>query len=220
MRTWEIHPAVVHFPIAFLLGGVVLDLFGLHSEAAVAAATYLLLAGLATGAVAAVTGVVSYYTVPGNHTEQAHQRVYWHIGAMVTAVVMFAVVCFVRRQHPSVVSPAIRGLGLAAAAILIFGGYVGGKLVYQGGSGHRADDPQTRSTIQICRDQRSPGQPDGPGHASTCRRGGQALRNATAGLPFASSRNPARHPGNPVHRRHHHSTWSSLTEARGLLKGQ
>jgi uncharacterized membrane protein len=135
MRTWEIHPAVVHFPIAFLLGGVVLDLFGLHSEAAIAAATYWLLAGLATGAVAAVTGVVSYYTVPGNHTEQAHQRVYWHIGAMVTAVVMFAVVCFVRWQHPSVVSPAIRGLGLAAAAILIFGGYVGGKLVYQGGLG-------------------------------------------------------------------------------------
>ena len=54
---------------------------------------------------------------------------------MVTAVVLFTVVCFVRWQHPSVVSPAIRGLGLAAAAILIFGGYVGGKLVYQGGLG-------------------------------------------------------------------------------------
>jgi uncharacterized membrane protein len=135
MRTWEIHPAVVHFPIAFLLGGVALDLFGLHSEAAVAAATYLLLAGLATGAVSAVTGVISYYTVPGNHTEQAHQRIYWHIWAMVTAVVLFAVVCFVRWQNPSVVSPLIRGLGLAAAAILTFGGYVGGKLVYQGGLG-------------------------------------------------------------------------------------
>ena len=55
MRAWEIHPAVVHFPIAFLLGGVVLDLFGRHSEAAVVAATYLLIAGLATAAVAAGT---------------------------------------------------------------------------------------------------------------------------------------------------------------------
>jgi uncharacterized membrane protein len=135
MRAWEIHPAVVHFPIAFLLGGVVLDLFGRHSESAVATATYLLLAGLATGAVAAASGVVSYYTVPGNHTEQAHQRIFWHIGSMVTAVVLFTVVCFVRWQHPSVVSLAIRGLGLAAAAVLIFGGYVGGKLVYQGGLG-------------------------------------------------------------------------------------
>lgn len=96
MHAWEIHPAVVHFPIAFLVGGVVLDLFGRHSESAVATATYLLLAGLATGAVAAATGVVSYYTVPSNHTEQAHQRIFWHIGAMVTAVILFAVVCFVR----------------------------------------------------------------------------------------------------------------------------
>ena len=135
MRVWELHPAVVHFPIAFLLGGVVLDLFGLHSEAAVAAATYLLLAGLATAAVVAATGVVAYYTVPGNHTEQAHQRIYRHIGAMVAAFVMFGVVCLVRWQHPSVVSPAIRGVGIAAAAILLFGGYVGGKLVYQGGLG-------------------------------------------------------------------------------------
>ena len=135
MHAWEIHPALVHFPIAFLIGGVVLDLFGRNSEAAVATATYLLLAGLATGAVAAAAGVVSYYTVPGNHTAEAHQRVYWHIWTIVTAVVLFTVVCFVRWQHPSVVSPLIRGLGLVAVAIMVFGGYIGGKLVYHGGLG-------------------------------------------------------------------------------------
>ena len=95
----------------------------------------MLLAGLATGAIAAVAGMVSYYTVPGNHTEEAHQRVYWHIWTMVAAVVLFTVVCFVRWQHPSVVSPTIRGLGLVAAASLLFGGYIGGKLVYHGGLG-------------------------------------------------------------------------------------
>ena len=119
MRTWEIHPALVHFPIAFLIGGVVLDLFGRSSETAVATATYLLIAGLATGAIAAVAGVVAYYTVPGNHTAEAHQRVYWHIWTIVTAVVLFTVVCFVRWQHPSVVSPLIRGLGLVAVAIMV-----------------------------------------------------------------------------------------------------
>ena len=60
MRAWEIHPAFVHFPIAFLVGGVVLDLFGRSSESAVTTATYLLIAGLATGAIAAAAGVVSY----------------------------------------------------------------------------------------------------------------------------------------------------------------
>ena len=95
----------------------------------------MLIAGLATGAVAAVTGVVAYYTVPGNHTAEAHRRVYWHIWAMVAAVVLFAVVCFVRWQHPSVVSPSIRGLGLVAVVIMGLGAYIGGNLVYQGGLG-------------------------------------------------------------------------------------
>jgi hypothetical protein len=58
MRAWEIHPALVQF----LIGGVMLDLFGQSSETAVAVATYLLIAGLATGAIAAVAGVVAYYT--------------------------------------------------------------------------------------------------------------------------------------------------------------
>lgn len=135
MRVWEFHPAVVHFPIAFLVGGVALDVFGSASEAAVEAATYMLLAGLVTGAVAAATGVVSFYTVPANHTEDAHYKVFRHIWAMVAAVVLFTVVCFVRWPHPATVSPAIRGLGVAAALILLFGGYVGGKLVYHGGLG-------------------------------------------------------------------------------------
>ena len=135
MNAWEFHPALVHFPIAFLLGGVALDLLGHRSEYAVAMATYLLIAGLATGVIAAAAGVVAYYTVPSNHTALAHQRIYWHIGVIVAAVALFSVVCFVRWQHPAVVSPAIRGLGIAAVAIMLVGAYIGGKLVYQGGLG-------------------------------------------------------------------------------------
>ena len=147
MRAWEIHPALAHFPIAFLIGGVMLDLFGQSSETAVAMATYLLIAGLATGAIAAVAGIVAYYTVPGNHTAEAHQRVYWHIWTIVTAVVLFTVVCFVRWQHPSVVSPLIRGLGLVAVAIMVVGAYIGGKLRLPRRPGHRSGDPQTRIAI-------------------------------------------------------------------------
>ena len=95
----------------------------------------LLIAGLATGVIATAAGVVAYYTVPGNHTALAHQRIYWHIGVIVAAVALFSVVCFVRWQHPSVVSPAIRGLGIAAVVIMLVGAYIGGKLVYQGGLG-------------------------------------------------------------------------------------
>ena len=147
MRAWEIHPALVHFPIAFLIGGVVLDLFGRSSETAVATATYLLIAGLATGAIAAVAGVVAYYTVPGNHTAEAHQRVYWHIWTIVTAVVLFTVVCFVRWQHPSVVSPLIRGLGLVAVAIMVCRRLYRRQARLPRRPGHRSGDPQTRTAI-------------------------------------------------------------------------
>ena len=54
---------------------------------------------------------------------------------IVAAVVLFTVVCFVRWQHPSVVSPLIRGLGLVAVVIMALGSYIGGGLVYHGGLG-------------------------------------------------------------------------------------
>lgn len=137
MNIWEIHPALVHFPIAFLLGGVALDLYGYgrRSEPAVAGATYLLIAGLVTAAVAAVAGVVAFYTMPGNHTEEAHRLIYRHIGTNVVSVVLFALVCAARWRRPSVVSPLVRWVGVAAAAFLIVGAAIGGRIVYHGGMG-------------------------------------------------------------------------------------
>lgn len=135
MNIWELHPALVHFPIAFLLGGVALDLYGRRSEPKVAAATCLLIAGLIAAAIAAAAGVVAFYTVPGNHTEEAHSLIYRHIGTSVVSVVLFAVVCYARWRRPSVVSPTIRWVGAAAAVFLIVGAAIGGRIVYQGGMG-------------------------------------------------------------------------------------
>ena len=138
---------------------------------------------------------------------------------MVMAVVLFAVVCFVRWQHPSVVSPLIRGLGLAAAAILSFGGYVGGKLVYQGGLGIEPTilKPDLRS--KSAANSLPPAGPMGPvmpvqvGEAA----GAEKCEHRA---PLCLTTEPGSPPRHPVHRRHRHSAWSSLTEARGLLKGR
>lgn len=135
MNIWELHPALVHFPIAFLLGGVALDLYGRRSEGKVAAATYLLIAGLIAAAVAAVAGVVAFNTVPENHTEEAHRLIYPHIVTSVVAVVLFTVVCYARWRRPSAVSPTIRWVGVAGAVFLIVGAAIGGRIVYQGGMG-------------------------------------------------------------------------------------
>ena len=55
MKFWELHPILVHFPIAFLLGGTALDFWALRrpGELLSRSAFGLLLAGVASGWLAA-----------------------------------------------------------------------------------------------------------------------------------------------------------------------
>lgn len=132
---WEWHPATVHFPIAFLLGAVVLDLYAWWRGRAdlARAATWLMAAGVAIGAVAVATGAVAFFTVPA-HTEAAHGLMYWHLGLMAAAVVGFAAVLDVRVRagRPGT---AVRLAGLVTAGLVIIGAYLGGTIVYRGGAG-------------------------------------------------------------------------------------
>jgi uncharacterized membrane protein len=136
--SWELHPVLVHFPIAFLIGGVVLDLYAWRRGdlAPARVATGLLLAGVATGALAAAAGVLAFFTGPASHTEESSQLIWWHIGAAVTQFVMFAIVALVRwRLQPAPPPVWTRVVGLIAAVVLVFAGYEGGYIVYHGGSG-------------------------------------------------------------------------------------
>ena len=90
-QPWEFHPALNHLPIAFLLGGVVLDLYAWWRgrPALTQVATGMLVAGLLTGIITALAGVLAFYTVPA-HTEEAHRLMYWHIAIQVAALLLFA----------------------------------------------------------------------------------------------------------------------------------
>lgn len=74
---WEWHPATVHFPIAFLIGAVVLDLFAWWRGRADLArvATGLIAAGVVFGLFAVVTGLLAFFTVRA-HTQTAHDQMY------------------------------------------------------------------------------------------------------------------------------------------------
>jgi len=137
MDVWEFHPALVHFPIALFLGGVLLDLYAWgRREDLARIATGLLLAGVVAGIFAALAGVVAFYTVPSSHTEEAHHLVLWHIGLAVTMFVLFTVAAIVRRRRePAPPTPAIRILGLVAAVALLVAAGLGGRIVYHGGMG-------------------------------------------------------------------------------------
>jgi uncharacterized membrane protein len=138
MELWEIHPALVHFPIALLLSAVCLDLYARVRQRVVAGqvATGLFIAGVLSGLVAGLAGLVAFFTVPAAHTELAHDRVIWHLSFALASVVLFAVVAWLRwrgwRELPSVGTLAV---AVVAAVLLGVAGYLGGHIVYHGGMG-------------------------------------------------------------------------------------
>lgn len=132
---WEAHPATVHFPIAFLIGAVALDLYAWRKGRAELArtATGLMAAGVLAGVVAAASGAVAFFTVPA-HTGEAHRLMYWHLGLMAGVVTVFAGVAVARRRNAP---PPVwaRVAGLFGVSVLLVGAYLGGRLVYRGGAG-------------------------------------------------------------------------------------
>lgn len=138
MELWEIHPSLIHFPIAFLIAAVCYDLYlwsrGDHRPSVTANGLYI--TGVLTAAVAAAAGVLAFYTAPASYTEEAAEIVWWHIGAAVVQFILFAIIAVVRFRHRRDASPGwTRALALVAALVLIFAGYEGGYMVYHGATG-------------------------------------------------------------------------------------
>ena len=142
MELWEIHPSLVHFPIALLIAGLCTDLYARarRNLSVGHVATGLYVSGVVAGLVTGLAGLLAFYTVPSAHTEQAHDQVVWHLGLALASVVLFAGVAWVRwrgwRELPSVGSLVA---GLVAVGLLTAAGYLGGHIVYHGAMGVEPD---------------------------------------------------------------------------------
>lgn len=136
VKAWEIHPVLIHFPLAFLLSGIALDLWALARPGPVRtrAAAGLLVAGVASGWLAAPAGLLAYFTVP--HAEDVHALMIWHPVVALTSLLLFTWLAVHRWKTRALV---IRGgaawLGLFAAVLLSIAGFMGGRLVYRGAVG-------------------------------------------------------------------------------------
>lgn len=125
-----IHPMVVPFPIAFLLGAAVSDIVFAASKNPFWAGTsyWLLLAGLVMGAIAAIGGMVDFFTI-----RRAQNTSGWiHAAGNITAVAIAFVNFLLRLIHPTTsVVPTGITLSIITGVILLITAWFGGELAYR-----------------------------------------------------------------------------------------
>lgn len=125
-----IHPALIPFPFAFLVGALVFDLAGtlLERPSFWMTGSYLALAGVIMGLVAAIPGLVDYITsVPPDSTGK--KRATRHALANLSAVGSFALAWWLRRPDPGPPSGMVLALEALGTLLLLTGAWMGGTLV-------------------------------------------------------------------------------------------
>lgn len=143
MNPWDFHPALVHFPIAFLLAATTLDVVGFvqvrndptRSATSLALARLslcLLVAGVLSSLVAASAGILAYFTVPP-HSQETQVRMLVHVLFAVSATLVYAVLLLRRRRGPALLAGSEVGFSVVGAALLGAAGALGGYLVYHDG---------------------------------------------------------------------------------------
>jgi nitrite reductase/ring-hydroxylating ferredoxin subunit/uncharacterized membrane protein len=124
------HPALIPFPLAFMTGAFVFDLAGvfLRAPALWTTGAHLALAGVVTGVLAAIPGVVDLvYTVPPNSSGK--KRAIRHMLSMVSAMAIFAFARWLRGDAANSPDTIVLGIEALGTIALMFGGWLGGTLV-------------------------------------------------------------------------------------------
>jgi len=131
-----VHPMLVQFPIVCFILTLVCDVLYTqgHTELA-SASTWLLIVGLVMGALAAVAGLTDFL---GDKRIQGADAIK-HAAANVTAVVLEVVNLVLRLKNPDSIGSTGVWISLVVVLILLYSGWMGGRLVYIHGIGVNDD---------------------------------------------------------------------------------
>ena len=125
-----IHPILVPFPLAFLIGALVFDILGLiyDKDSFFVTGKYLSIAGIISALGAAIPGIIDYTsTVPPKSS--AKKRATKHGLINITAVILFSIA--VINKYDSANFSLIIILEVAGLICLGIGGWMGGTLSYR-----------------------------------------------------------------------------------------
>jgi uncharacterized membrane protein/nitrite reductase/ring-hydroxylating ferredoxin subunit len=124
-----IHPILIPFPIAFLIGTLVFDILKAvtGNSSYWQTAGYLEIAGIITALIAAIPGVIDYFgTVPPQSSGK--KRAATHGLINLTLVVVFAVAYILRNNSSTGLILALETVG---TIMLFVSGWMGGTLAYR-----------------------------------------------------------------------------------------
>ena len=130
-----IHPMLIVFPLGLLGMAVIFDIIRLifgTTELALAS-YYMIAAGIITGLLAALFGLVDWLAIP--HGTRAKSIGAWHGIGNVVIVVLFAGSWWLRRGAPDDPSALAFVLGLIGLGLALLTGWLGGELVDRLGIG-------------------------------------------------------------------------------------
>jgi uncharacterized membrane protein len=127
-----LHPALVHFPVACWSLATLADFASLHwGEPAWHLAGVLLIVGLVMVIPALLAGMYELSRIADD--SPAWRSVYLHMGAMSSALLLYAIGLFARLDHAVLLAPDAIALTCSAFGFMALatGGWLGGKLVYE-----------------------------------------------------------------------------------------
>jgi uncharacterized membrane protein len=124
-----IHPMLVPFPIAFLVGALVTDIVNSRNGEPLWAqfSFWLLAAGIATALLAAIFGFIDLLSEP---RIRALRVAWFHMVGNLTAVVLSAINLYLRLGDNTLVPSAGLPLSLIVVLLLVANGWMGGQMVY------------------------------------------------------------------------------------------
>jgi uncharacterized membrane protein len=130
-----IHPMLIPFPLGLLGMALVFDLISAANDngSLARAAHYMIAAGIVTGLLAAVFGLIDWLAIPlGTRAKQIGIA---HGLGNVLIVVLFAIVWLLRRDKPSEASATALAIEVVAVLGALVTGWLGGELVDRLGVG-------------------------------------------------------------------------------------
>ncbi len=152
-----IHPMLICFPVAFLIGATGFDWASMltsHTQFSWIGG-WLSLAGIASGLVAAIPGLIDYIVIiPPNSS--AKTRATWHMFVNVTALGLFALSWYWRDWQTFQFQQTALILEVIGVLAMTVGGHTGGTLVFRNQIGVDHRQPNSQHAIVERRARTSP----------------------------------------------------------------